>query len=70
MMINIKEICGNQTVTRDEGKKIFDLISLNWESADRIHIDFGGILVASVSFLDEAIGRIALQHSKEMLQKK
>ena len=38
--------------------------------SELIPIDFESVLVASVSFMDEAFGKLALEHTKEDLQKK
>ena len=55
--LNIKEICGTNTVTRADGKKIHQFLLDHWEKARVIEVDFGNLVIASVSFLDEAIVR-------------
>jgi ABC-type phosphate transport system auxiliary subunit len=70
MKININDICDKKTVTRDDGEKINDVLRANWNKVDGFQVDFDDLLVASVSFLDEAFGRLALEHTKEDLQEK
>lgn len=70
MIIDLIKVCGNQTISRDDGKKIHNIINASWEKEDHIKIDFGNILVASVSFIDEAFGKLAFDHSKESLKEK
>ncbi len=70
MIINIKDICGKKTVTRDDGGRINSILSGKWDDEKIFQIDFSNVLVASVSFMDEAFGKLALNHSKEDLQKK
>ena len=70
MKIHITKTCGKRTVTRDHGEKINKLLSEKWEEEQVFDIDFDNILVASVSFMDEAFGKLGLQFSKEELQKK
>ena len=65
--INIIEFCGKNVVTRDDGKKVHDLIVDQWEKADKIKIDFGNVLVASVSFFDEIFGKLAFEHNRNEL---
>ena len=65
--IDIKEFCGKNIVTRDDGKKVRDLIVDNWNNVDKIKIDFGNVLVASVSFFDEIFGPLALKYSRSEL---
>lgn len=70
MKIDITKVCGKRTVTRDDGEKINKLLIENWEEEQVFDIDFDNILVASVSFMDEAFGKLGLQFSKQELQKK
>src|SRR3989339_626742 len=70
MLIEIKDICGKNVVTRDDGKKVRDLILNHWDDSDRIKIDFGNVLVASVSFFDEIFGKLAFEHSRNELASK
>jgi hypothetical protein len=70
MKIDIKEISKKRTVTREEGEIIQKLLNEAWNKEENFIIDFDNVLVASVSFLDEAFGQLALRHTKEDLQKK
>jgi hypothetical protein len=70
IMINIIDLCGKNVVTRDDGKRVHDLIASEWKSADKIKIDFGNVLIASVSFLDEIFGRLAFEYSRSELTSK
>jgi hypothetical protein len=62
--LSIKEICGTNTVTRADGKKIHQHLLEQWDRAATIDVDFGNLVIASVSFLDEAIGQLALRFSR------
>ncbi|MEK6544438.1 MAG: STAS-like domain-containing protein [Elusimicrobiota bacterium] len=66
----IKDICGTNTVTRADGKKIHKILLDHWKKAYRIEVDFGNLEIASVSFLDEAIGQLALLFRKSELAAK
>lgn len=70
MKIDIKDISKKKTVTRDEGEIIQKIINEAWDKEEKFIIDFDNVLVASVSFMDEAFGKLALRHTKEDLQKK
>jgi len=70
MKVNIQELCGKKTVTREDGARIHEILSKNWDEVTVFRIDFDNILVASVSFMDEAFGQLALRHSKNDLQSK
>lgn len=70
MRINLKKEYGKQTVSRDDGKVVAERLIGAIEKEDKIEIDFSNILIASVSFFDEAFGKLAFKYPKEMLVKK
>jgi hypothetical protein len=70
MKIDIAKICKKKTVTRDDGEKLNKILGEKWDEASSFDIDFNNVLVASVSFMDEAIGKLALKYTKEDLKKK
>ena len=65
--LTIKDICGTNTVTRADGKKIHQFVLDQWDKAQIIEVDFGNLIIASVSFLDEAIGQLALRYNRREL---
>ena len=70
MNINLKERCGKQTITREDGEQINKLIVDAWDRESKITIDFSNILIASVSFLDEAFGKLTFNYAKDHLKQK
>ena len=70
MRINLKNEYGKQTVSREDGKIFADRLIKEMETADKIEIDFSNILIASVSFFDEAFGKLAFKYPRETLAKK
>ena len=70
MEIILKDMCAKQTITRNDAEVISRMIKDAWDREDKIKIDFGNILIASVSFLDEAFGKLAFDYSKELLTQK
>ncbi|MEX0736055.1 MAG: STAS-like domain-containing protein [Bacteroidota bacterium] len=68
--INIIEFCGKNVVTRDDGKKVHDLIIIHWKESDKIEIDFGNIPIASVSFMDEIFGKLAFEFDRREIASK
>ena len=70
MRINLKNMCKKRTVTRKDGEQIKKLISESWDREKKIVIDFNNISIASVSFFDEAFGKLAFVYPKENLRKK
>jgi hypothetical protein len=70
MKINISKLCKKKTVSRNDGERINKILSEKWNKETAFDIDFNNILIASVSFMDEAFGKLALKHSRKDLQKK
>lgn len=68
--LKIKDICGKNTVTRADGRKIHRFLLDHWDKAQTIEVDFGNLVIASVSFLDEAIGQLALRYKRKELVSK
>ena len=68
--INVEQISGKNTVSREDGKILYDKIKHLWKSSDQITVDFDDLIVASVSFMDEAFGHLALEHPREELKTK
>jgi hypothetical protein len=67
MKLKINDICGKRTVTRADGRKLSQIILDNWRKTDKIEIDFGHLLIASVSFMDEAFGALGLKFTQNQI---
>ena len=70
MKINLKDKCGKDTITREDGQTINEIIIRAWDDEEKIVIDLNNIIIASVSFFDEAFGKLAFHYSKDSLVKK
>ena len=70
MIIDLKEFCCKRSVTGEDGLKIQKVIIDSWDDEEKITIDFNNILIASVSFFDEAFGKLALKYPVNRLKEK
>ncbi len=70
MKIDLKKKCSKKTITREDGGLLYALILEAWDKEEKVIIDFSNILIASVSFLDEAFGKLAFRFSSEDLKQK
>jgi hypothetical protein len=68
--ININSYCEKNVVTREDGKKVHDYIVSKWVDSEKIEIDFGNVLIASVSFFDEIFGKLAFEYTRNELTSK
>lgn len=70
MLLKVKDIVGKTLSSRTEGKKMRAAITRRWQHYDVITIDFEGLDVASVSFMDEAFGRLLDLYGLEDMKSK
>lgn len=70
MVIDLKDFCCKRGVTGEDGQKIQKVIIDSWDDEDKITINFNNILIASVSFFDEAFGKLAFKYPINMLKEK
>jgi hypothetical protein len=70
MRITITQICGPSVVSRFDGAKLREEIERRWSDAEPVEIDFERISIASISFLDEAIAILGLEHPVEVLKRR
>ena len=68
--LNIPEYCGHGRVTRADGARVRAFIEQRWGCGEPIVLDFSGVRIASVSFLDEALGLLARTHPVEELARR
>ena len=67
--INIRQLCGNKVATRRDGRVLHEALVEALKGGHRITLDFEDMLIASVSFMDEAFGRLALRYSLDRLKR-
>lgn len=65
-MIEVTKQLGDDVVTRDHGRRLHALIEERLGEPPVV-IDFGGLQITSVSFFDEAFGRLAREYGEELL---
>lgn len=68
--VDVLELCGRSRVSRADAVKLRESIEAAWHEPDVIEIDFGGVTIASVSFLDEALGLLAKKYPLEVIRKR
>jgi hypothetical protein len=68
--LEVEAICGATRVSRADGAKLRRAIESAWDAGETIEVDFGGSVIASVSFLDEGIGLLARRFPLEVLKRR
>lgn len=69
-IIDLETFSEGDLSSREEGRDVLVHILKWWKRADRITLDFKYIQVASISFIDEVFGTLALLFSNEELREK
>ncbi|MDP3730773.1 MAG: STAS-like domain-containing protein [Candidatus Omnitrophota bacterium] len=76
MIIKLKDIIGEYCSQRQNspsgkgGQHIRQVILDNWNKAGKIEISFDGVKLSTLSFIDEAFAKLAINYSLEQLKSK
>lgn len=68
MRIRVRDVCPDSRVTRPDGARLREAIVERWSAEAALEVDFAGETIASVSFLDEAIAVLVLEHGPEIVR--
>jgi len=66
MRIYVKEL---PHISRDDGEHLHQIIEDHWDN-EQLVLDFDGVIIASIGFLDEAIGLFALDFPLEVVKER
>lgn len=70
MRLRVADICPESRVYRPDGEKVRREIERLWRDDTMLEVDFEGLRVSSVSFLDEAIAVLFLDHSPDLVRRR
>lgn len=68
--LNIASLCETNRVSRGDGARVRQAIEEAWKCGDTVELDFANVRIASVSFLDEAVGLLARKISLDELKRR
>ena len=68
--IDVIALCGAARISRDDGQRLRLEVEKHWHDPEPITVDFGNVTIASLSFLDEALGILALRHSLDEIRQR
>ena len=68
MRIRVRDVCPDSRMFRPDGEKLRGEILARWSVEDPLDVDFENDTIASVSFLDEAIAVLFLEHAPEFIR--
>lgn len=61
MKIRIQEMFANDRITREAGETLRKIVVASLNQGQKTELDFSGCVIASTSFLDESIAKLALE---------
>ncbi|MCB0413151.1 MAG: DUF4325 domain-containing protein [Bdellovibrionales bacterium] len=65
MRLNVRDICGQDIISRDAGLKFRKVLLSNWKNKS-IEIELGDQVIGSASFFDEAIALLIKREKKSI----
>jgi hypothetical protein len=68
--IDVTTVCASSRISREDGQRLRMEIEKHWDDPGLITVDFGNVTIASLSFLDEGLGVLALTHSLDEIRKR
>jgi hypothetical protein len=68
MRIRVRDVCPDSRMFRQDGEKLRHEIVARWSAEDPVDVDFENETIASVSFLDEAIAVLFLEHASDYIR--
>jgi len=70
MRLVVREVCPNSRVFRQDGARLRSAIETAWEKHDTVEVDFANETIASISFLDEGIAVLLVDHPAEVVRQR
>jgi hypothetical protein len=70
MKIDVKDLCGENCITMDDGLKLNQAINDGLGHKVAVDVDFEGVAVVATPFLNAAVGRLLNQWSADDLNRR
>ncbi len=68
LRLRVREVCPDSRVFRLDGARLRAAIEATWGDDTPVEVDFEGETIASLSFLDEAIASLFVDHDAELIR--
>ena len=70
MRLILRTVCPDSRIFRPDGERLRHAIERAWRDDDVVEVDFEGQTIASVSFLDEAVAVLFVDHDAEVIRRR
>lgn len=67
MRLRVRDICPDSRMFRTDGERLRAAIEARWQD-DTVQLDFESETIASISFLDEGIATLFVDHDAEVIR--
>ena len=68
--LRVRDVCPASRLFRPDGARLRQAIETTWSDAEPIQVDFEGETIASLSFLDEGIATLFVDHDAEVIRRR
>jgi hypothetical protein len=68
--LRVREVCPESRLFRPDGARLRAAIESAWSEAAPLEVDFEGEAIASISFLDEGIATLFVDHDAELIRRR
>jgi hypothetical protein len=66
----VRDVCPESRLFRRDGARLRAAIENTWSEAEPVEVDFEGQTIASISFLDEGIATLFVDHDAEVIRQR
>ena len=66
----VREVCPSSRVFRSDGQRLRNAIEQTWNDHEPLEIDFEHETIASLSFLDEGIATLFVDHDADVIRRR
>jgi len=66
--LRVRDVCPDSRVLRADGQRLRAAIEDAWRAEEPVELDFDGELIASISFLDEGVAVLFVDHDAESIR--
>ena len=68
--LRVQDVCPTSRVLRADGRVLREAIEKLWNDSELLELDFGGLTIASISFLDEGVASLFVDYDAEVIRRR
>lgn len=68
--LRVRDVCPDSRLFRHDGARLRAAIEASWSDAEPVQVDFEGETIASLSFLDEGVATLFVDHDAALIRRR